>query len=67
MGKNEFARAVTGSDSGYGDDVSERNSSSPLHPLCKSRAFVLQEKPLCSARCLPKHVLTSTTGSPERI
>lgn len=36
MGKNEFARTLTGSDSGYGDDVSERNSSSSLHPLCKS-------------------------------
>ncbi|KAJ4393974.1 hypothetical protein N0V93_003191 [Gnomoniopsis smithogilvyi] len=35
MGKNEFARTVTGSDSGYGDDVSERNSSSSLHPLSR--------------------------------
>lgn len=35
MGKNEFARTLTGSDSGYGDDVSDRNSISSLHPLCK--------------------------------
>lgn len=41
MGKSEYSRTVAGSDSGYGDDIIDRlsssaTSSSSAHPLCKS-------------------------------
>ncbi|PSR97441.1 hypothetical protein BD289DRAFT_101849 [Coniella lustricola] len=35
MGKGEFSRTLTGSDSGYGDDTSEKASLSPVHPLAR--------------------------------
>lgn len=57
MGKNDFARTLTGSDSGYGDDVSERNSSSNLHPLCEFTLFV-RAGALLLASGIMFHVLT---------
>ncbi|ROV90153.1 hypothetical protein VSDG_08791 [Cytospora chrysosperma] len=35
MGKSEYSRTVAGSDSGYGDETTERSSSSSLHPLAR--------------------------------
>lgn len=39
MGKSDYSRTVAGSDSGYGDDIIDRLSSSApssVHPLCES-------------------------------